>query len=258
MRPANLFLAALFLLTGVSLGFGKTSEPYQVGEKLTYHFYWGVFMVGRGVFEVKEGESPSEQIFRLYLKSNNVISTIYPIEDTIESHYDTKNKRTTRLMQDRSEGGEHMWEETFYDYRKGQAGTQSYISGETRWFDIPKDRVQDKISTVYYMRSLDWTKRTEASVPVPSARKAYVAKMTKLRTETIEIDDFKPISTFVIQPNTEYLSGVFRKGKMEVWISEDKFKVPIRVLSHLPIGTITIVLVKVQGVKDWPYDKKAN
>jgi hypothetical protein len=259
-RDVFLWLAARIFIFGISgiLSLPTASQaaiPFKEGEILTYHFYWGFFMVGRGTFEVKRDEKTRNYIFDVRVKSNEFISSIYPVDSLYTSFFHPKKLRSVRFLQDRKEGNSRYWEDTFFYDTMTLASTQSYISGETKWFEIPKTGVQDKVSTVYYMRTLNWDNRESAQVLLGSDKKNYEVVIKKVLREMLSTDDFKDIPTFVVEPNLEYLSGYVKKGKMTVWVSDDAFKVPIRVISKLPVGAIRAELVRVEGIKDWPYDK---
>ena len=234
--------------------FAADPLPWSFGEKLTYHFYWGFIMVGRGTFEVEKKDSNS--LFTVHVQSNDFISALYPVNDELRSLFNHRKMESINFNQDRREGNDRVWEETFFYYHLKLASTESYITGEKKWFDIPEKQVQDKLSTIYYMRCLDWKTRTSATTTLGNDKGNHDVKITKLKTETVETDDFRPIPTFQVEPNMEYLSGFVKKGKMLVWVSDDTFKIPVRVEAKLPIGTVRAILVKVENVKDWPYDRE--
>lgn len=252
------WLTAACLLAGTALAADppRPPLPFKQGEKLTYHFYWGLFMVGRGIFEVTEVRADATCVFKVTVKSNDFISAVYPVEDEITSEYESKTGRAVRFQQNRHEGDDHVWEETFFYYGAAWASTADYNSGEVKWFAIPKDAAQDKLSTVYHMRTLDWKDRESATVLLGNDKENYKVNMKKTGTEKLGMDDFAEIPTFKVEPNTEYLSGFVKKGKMEVWVSDDAFRIPVRVESKLSVGTVCAVLVDVEGVEGWPYDPK--
>ena len=237
----------------------KNVEPFKVGERLTYHFYWGIFMVGRGTFEVTELRKDGSYVFMVRMKSNHFISALYPVEDVILSEFDSHRMRSLRFFQNRKEGGRRTWEETFFYYSLGQASTESYVSGEKKWFEIPgKEKVQDKLSVIYSMRCLDWKERAEASVLLGNDKGNYKMSVKKLKEENLKLDDFVSIPAFQVEPSTECLNGFVGKGRIWAWVSDDRYKIPLKVISKLPVGSVTALLVKVEGVEAWPYDLKLN
>ncbi len=236
-----------------SSGFSDET-PFQVGERLTYHFYWGPFMVGRGTFEVESTDREGVYRFVIDGRSNDFISKLYPVEAHLESDFDWTKQCSIRTLQNRSERAKSTWEESWYYPEKSIASTQSYVSGETKWFEIPQTGVLDKFSMIYFMRGLEWSRRDFASAILGNDKGNYEVKVKKLKEETVELPNFAPIPTFKVEPNTEYLGGFVRKGKMVVWVSDDEHKIPVRVVSQLPVGTVSARLVKVENVKDWRYN----
>jgi len=245
-----------FLVMGSAPTQAAEPLPFKEGEKLTYHFYWGIFMVGRGTFEVRRGSEKDGWIFEVRGKSNDFISAIYPVKEEITSFFDARFMRSTRFQQNRREGNSHIWEETFYFYSLGHASTQSYVSGEYQWFEIPRNGVQDKLSTIYFMRCRDWNKSNEHAVLIGNDKRNYKVRIKKLKIEKIKLDDFSVIPTFQVEPNTEYLSGFVKKGRMWAWVSDDRFKVPIRVVAQLRVGRVSAELVAVEGIEGWPYKRR--
>lgn len=252
----RLLLAVVpFLILSGGLGAAEADIPFKVGEKLTYQFYWGAFMVGRGTFEVKEGPGKNTLLLSVRTVSNKFISNLYPVDNLIESVFDPEEIRSLSFFQDRNEGKHHTWEETFFYYPSKIASTTSYISGDTKWFEIPSKPVQDKVSFIYSMRCLDWSQRKEAEAIIGNDKENRTIKISRLGEEILEEDHFKAIPTFKVQPSTGYMKGFVKSGTMSVWVSQDQFKVPIVVEAKLSFGTVKAVLVEVTGLEGWPYNQ---
>ena len=252
------FQILAFALVAMGWGipaFGKQA-PFEVGEKLTYHFYWEAFMVARGTFEVTEKKKDGCYVFKVVVQSNKFISSLYPVNDVITSVFDLDKLRSVNFIQDRNEGTDRSWEETFFYYDLKHASTRSYVTGEYWWFEIPGTAVQDKLSTIYCMRCLDWKDRKEATATLGNDKGNYDIVMKRVGEEKLEMDDFKTIPTFKVEPSTEYLKGFVKSGQMWAWVSDDKFKIPVRVVAKLSFGTVSASLVKVEGVTGWPYKQE--
>jgi len=227
--------------------------PFRTGERLTYHFFWGPFMVGRGTFEVESSQRPGVYRFVIQAKSNDFISTLYPVTARMESDFDWARQYSLHSMQNRMERNTRIWEETWFYPQQRLAGTQSYVSGERKWFEIPEAGVLDKFSMIYFMRGLEWKGRNMATALLGNDKGNFEVTVKKLKEETVKLPDFTPIPTFKVQPDTSYLGGFVRKGKMVVWVSNDAHRIPVRVDSKLVVGTVSARLVKVENVSDWPY-----
>jgi hypothetical protein len=250
------FVLSLLFLSVCFQAHSAEATPFEDGEKITYHFYWGIFMVGRGTFEVKKGEDAKNLIFQASIRSNDFISAIYPVNDVLTSEFDPKKKRSLNFEQDLNEGKHRTWEETFFYYDLAKASTQSYMDGETKWFEIPSGGVQDKLSTIYFMRMINWDGLESASTMIGNDKVNREIVITKVREETIDLDSYKKIPTMVVEPNSEYLGKFGKRGKMTVWVSNDQFKIPIRILAKLDVGTIRAELVNIEGISEWPYEKE--
>ncbi len=234
----------------------RAENPFQAGERLTYHFYWGPFMVGRGVFEVFEGMKTGRFRFVIEAKSNDFVSTLYPVFAHMESEYDSVNRTSLRFLQKRSERGRVTWEESWFFPERKLGGVQSYTTGEAQWFEIPGAGVQDKFSLIYFMRSLDWTGRDSASAILANDKGNYEVTIRKISEEQITLPDFKSIPAFKVEPTSDYLEGFVKKGKMTAWVSRDEYRIPLKVVSHLSVGTVSARLVKVEKVRGWSYDRE--
>lgn len=103
---------------------------------------------------------------------------------------------------------------------------------------------------------LDWKNREEAKIVIGNDKGNHEVIMRKTTRERLKMDDFASIPTFKVEPNSEYMSGFVKKGSMVVWVSEDVWHVPIRVISKLSVGSVRADLVKVEGIPDWPYERK--
>jgi hypothetical protein len=254
-RMGRLLFIFCFLST-VLCGSATEELPFQVGEKLTYHFYWGPFMVGRGTFEVTQGDQKHLYVLTVKGESNDFISPMYPVDDLIQSVFDTRKLRSVSCVHNRKEGKRHVWEESFFFYDHKIASTTSYLSGDQQWYEIPTSGVQDEISNVYFLRCQEWNHpKAEVSVTIANDKGNYDVKFQKKKTETLESPDFAPIPTFLVEPNTQFMRGFLKKGKMQVWVSDDHFKIPVRVTSKLSFGTLCASLVQVEGVPNWPYNR---
>lgn len=250
MRPtASLALAAILGLAGATVA--AEGLPYADGERLTYHFYWGVFMVGRGTFEVRRQKGAVDE-FTVVVRSNDFISAIYPVEDTLRSRFDPERQRSLSWEQQRKEGPQQVWEQAWFLYDLGHGWMQSLLTGESKWYEIPRDGVLDKLSLVYAMRHKDWRAKDRYSATLGNDRGNHTVEVRKLGTAVVSLEEFPPIAAFRVEPDPQYLRGFVKRGRMVAWVSDDERKIPLKVVSKLPIGSVSAQLVRAEGVGEWP------
>lgn len=226
-------------------------RPYADGERLTYHFYWGMLMVGRGTFEVRREKSGIEE-FTVTVRSNGLISTIYPVEDVLRSRFDPERLRGVSAEQIRREGPHRVWEQMWFYHDLGHGWMQSLLTGETKWFEISPQGVVDKLAFIYLMRRKDWRAAGRYRAPLGSDRGSQEIEVRKVGTGIVTLDEFPPIAAFGVEPDSAYLRGFVKRGKMQGWLSDDDRKIPLKVLSKLPVGSVSAQLVQAEGVGDWP------
>ncbi|MDD2711238.1 MAG: DUF3108 domain-containing protein [Verrucomicrobiae bacterium] len=250
---AALPIWALFLF---ALGaHAQPPQPFHPGEILTYHVRFGFIMAGRCWFEVQR-DKQGRDVFTVTGQSNDFISTFYPTKDIATSYCDPERQCSVRFFQDRREGKRHCWEDTFFYYSFGKGSTQSYTTGEIKWFDIPPGRqLQDKLSVIYHMRRQDWKTSVSHAAVIGNDKGCFEMEASKTDAGTITLDDFAPIPAFKAEPSSTYLSGFLKKAKVHVWVSDDDFKVPLRIAIKAVFGTLTVELVKVENIPGWPYQK---
>jgi hypothetical protein len=112
---------------------------------------------------------------------------------------------------------------------------------------IPTDEVLDTLSGIYYLRNRQlhigkteelhiYDSETYADVPVEI-----------LRRETMHLPNFKKVDTLVVRP-LQQTAGIFRRtGDVLIWMTDDAYKVPVRIVTSIALGKITAELVSAES-----------
>ena len=113
-------------------------------------------------------------------------------------------------------------------------GTLKY--GDTvRW-------VQDVISSLYFFRTLDLEVGKEYVFEAHSGKDTWPLKTKVLSKEKVKV----PAGEFdclVLQPFVREDAGIFKaKGKLKVWVTDDENKMPVKMKSKIPVGSISAEL----------------
>jgi hypothetical protein len=68
-----------------------------------------------------------------------------------------------------------------------------------------------------------------------------------LRRETILLPNFTEIGTLVVQP-LQKSAGIFRRtGDVLIWLTDDANKVPVKIVTSVSIGRVTIDLISAES-----------
>ena len=90
------FLLNLFFLLP-KVGAGQKELPFQIGEHLLFHIYWGFIKVGETVMEVLPNTTVDGQLvrhFRLKTRTTPIIDMIYKVRSEIEAFTDMEMSRS--------------------------------------------------------------------------------------------------------------------------------------------------------------------
>jgi hypothetical protein len=68
-----------------------------------------------------------------------------------------------------------------------------------------------------------------------------------LRRETVRLPNLTNIDTLVIRP-LQKTAGIFRRtGDILIWITDDVNKVPVKIVTSVALGTVTVELMSAES-----------
>jgi hypothetical protein len=133
------------------------------------------------------------------------------------------------------EGNYEAFESVDFDQVQHKA---RYMDGEE--IEIPP-RVQDVLSSLYYIRTIDLEVGKSVFIENHADEKNYALEVRVLRIEKVKV----PAGTyecFVLEPILR-ASGIFQhKGRLTVWISTDPTRIPVMMKSKILVGSINAIL----------------
>lgn len=226
-------------------------------EKLRYQLSMFGLPVGSAVLEAvnKDGE------IRLSMtaQSNAVISRIYPVADYAE----------TRLI-----GGEYI----VSNFRQhegrfhGDTGFALCLSQQNvLWTDrltrvvtnshLDDRDVLDIISAFYYLRNQPLEVGKVVRLRIYDHQKIVDAPVEVLRRERTKLPGFREEDTLVVRPGLPS-DGLFRRsGELLVWLTDDQYKVPVRMETSISLGKVTAELISAEAERpplEFPQARGSN
>ncbi len=233
---------------------------WPVGERLIYRIYWGVIPVGLAVAATDWIEEDGRRLLRIKFrtKSNRVLQTVYPVDDSIESVIDPATFLPVRFEKNLSEGSHRYHEVTTFDRTNNVAHWESKLSGRTKTFPIRPD-TRDIPSFMYYMRSHTFQPGTREHYEVMADEKTYDLWVNVKKWEQTSLPIYGDVSCFEAEPEAAF-NGLFvrDKGAMWVWATRDERCLAARVVVQIPVATARIILEEVQGPGDDAWIRKAR
>lgn len=211
-------------------------------EKLSYLI--SLLGVPVGSVELEAKNENGEVRITLRTKSNTALSSIYPVDDIIETRHIGGNFIITKIRQQEGTFSSDIGFTIFLRDKRvfWIDRIRNRYSNET----IPNSDVLDTLSSFYYLRKRPLqTGKTELLhiydgdiyAPVP---------VEVVRQEEVRLRNFKKVDCLLLR-HVKQKGGIFRRtGDMMVWLTNDEDKVPVKVETTTPLGIVTVELVSAE------------
>jgi hypothetical protein len=210
---------------------------FGVGEKLTFDINYGFINAGTASIEVsKLIEYQSRPAYQIISKaeSNSFFSTFYRVEDRIESITDAAGLFSWRFEKNLKEGSFKAERQCIFD----QENHKVYDGKDT--IEI-KPFCQDALSVMYFVRTQPLEVGKSIVVDDYVDGKNYAVEVRVLRKETITVKA-GAFDCIVVEPLTSAV-GVFKnEGKLTVWLTDDRLRMPVLMKSKILVGSVSAEL----------------
>ena len=250
--PAIMITAITMVGSGANTRAAENDFPFHPGEKLTFQLKWTIIPAGESVLEVL----PIETIdgvqayhFSLTAKSNSFIDNFYKVRDRIDAYADTQMSHSILYKKKQREGRTHRDIVVTFDWENNNAEYTNFNDKRPPIDLLPGSF--DPLSAFYFVRLFDFKSSSIIERPVTDGKKCIIGKLTIIKRETIKLAS-GTYDTFLIEPELKHIGGVFEKSenaKIQIWITADKRKIPVKIKSKVVVGSFVGELVSATGLK---------
>lgn len=213
---------------------------WDVGEHLVFSVDYSFYRAGTATMSIVEtldvngGECYH---IKTTAQSNDFISKIYKVRDEVHSYIDTKGLFSRRFEKKLREG--KYKSDQFIDFYHDRL-----IALNTRpkyaVTEIPI-YVQDILSSMYLLRTYDLQVGRDEFIEVYADGKVYPLRVIVHGRERIEVPAGK-YRCLKVEPVLKS-EGIFKQeGKLTIWLTDDKMKIPVKMTSKVMIGSIGVNL----------------
>lgn len=226
----------------------KTNIAFKEGEVLTYRMHYGLINAGVAVLEVKPDliNVSGRKVYHIVGNGYTTGTTdwFFKVRDRYETYLDKDALLPWMFVRRVDEGGYKFKQDyTFNHY------TKKVDIGNNEKYDVPSG-VQDMVSAFYSARNLDLSNAKEGDIFSLTCfvdKEIWPLKIRYIGKEIIETDlgkfrclKFRPI----VQKGR-----VFKKEEdLNVWISDDKNHLPMRVKAEVLVGSIKMDITSVKNL----------
>ena len=225
--------------------------PFPVGEKLTYSIYWGWIAVGKSVATTEWvwEEDAWRLRIRFRTRSNGVLSSVYPVDDLVETLVDPVTLRPLIFHMDLQEGRHQRLETTVFDWNTLQAHyTKKHDDkeDEVKTYEIKPD-TRDIVSFMYFLRKTSFEPDSTYEFEVMSDEKLYDLTVNTRDVDRIKLDTYGKVPSLRMDPEAQFQGVFVRKGKMRVWLSTGERQILTKLFLDTPFANVRLLLKSVEG-----------
>jgi hypothetical protein len=210
---------------------------FGVNERLEFNVGYGFIDAGTASMEVSRViEWKGRPCYQIVTRanSNSFFTKFYKVDDRIESIVDASGMFSWRFEKSLREGGysaDRMYE---FDQRDHLV----VYKGDTT---VVPPYVQDALSALYYVRTqpLEIGKSFILDNYTDGKLTPLEIKVLKKETVTVPAGTF---SCFVVEPLSNNV-GIFKhEGRLKVWLTDDRLRLPVLMKSKVIVGSISAEL----------------
>jgi len=216
---------------------GQSAWPFQIGERLTYNVLFTGITAGQASLEVVN-DTVVNNYHQLHIRFNArttfPVSSIYTINDQVDTWLDSKYLYTKKLTKNIREGNYKNDSYTIIDYDQSIAIT----NGDTVIID---QFLRDSYSLFYFLRTIPLIIGETIDFTAFDGKKITPFQVITKTKETINT----MAGTFpclVVKPFREGTTLLKNKGDMMIWFSDDKIRLPIQIRIKLKYGSMLLKL----------------
>ena len=222
------------------LNFVVGQIPFKVGESLQYYAEFNLIRVGEAKLKISEIEKINNidsYHVTYYAKTKGLADRLFKIRDKIDIWIDKEEFFTHQLIKDINQGNYKNKINVKFDYKKSIATTSNE--------EVPIDfKARDSFSLFYYLRTIPLKENEIMSFSSFEGKRVVDYKLQIKGKETIRTEIGNYICT-VIRPFQEGKNLFKNQGDIQIWISDDQNRLPVKIQIKMKFGSMTLLLKKV-------------
>lgn len=225
-----------------------TRSSPTVGERLGFHGYWFGLPVGHGWLRVSaltDWAGHPAYLIEAEGRSNDILSTFYPIYDTVSSYLDANTLQPLRFEKHQREGRYHADEIVTFDYARGVALYRSLLNESEKTIPLTPD-VQDLVSVLYWLRAQPLKPPQRLALNLYTDEKIYQTELDVAAPQPLELLKRGTFSCFVVEPKKASFKGLLvKRGRLWAYVTADAYRIPLLIKTTTPWGLMSAVIDEV-------------
>jgi len=212
---------------------------FGIGERLRFDIGYGFINAGYATMEVIDlVEYNGRPCYRVVstANSNKFFSSLFKVEDRVESIIDAIGIFSWSFQKNLREGSYRSDRAYSFD----QKANLAFYEDDTLEVE---PYVQDALSILYYARTQHLEVGKSIYIDNFTDGEHYPLEVRVLEKETVKVKAGK-FDCLVVEPLL-LASGIFKhEGRLKVWLTDDRLKMPVLMKSRVLVGSITAELTE--------------
>jgi hypothetical protein len=228
----------------------QTKVPFKTGEELYYNFNYGFLLGGKGTLKVQTVYIDGRQLIHTKAvgKTAGIFSSLYNVRDVYESYIDPVTDLPVKHIRNIKEGRYRRYDEAIFN-RDSSTVFSSRKNDTVR----VAQRAHDILSVFYFARKHIFKKGMKKgdtiSFDTYFAGKTFKARILYKGKETIDTK-FGGIVCYKFNPIVKKGKLFKKENSIEVFISADDNKIPIRIRFEIWLGALVCELDAYRGLSN--------
>lgn len=223
---------------------------FQDGEEITYKVYynWNFVWMSAGEVSFRVREEGNQYHLSVHGSTYPSYNWFYKVEDRYDTYIDKQTLLPNVSIRNIQEGKYTLYDKITFDKHRNLARSlrgRSKDKAEVKEYPI-ENCMHDILSIIYYARNIDFDRlSTGTAIPVKIFMDEEVWPLRVLYKGKDEKKRVRGQGRFkTIQFSPEVVSGLYFKDgtEMNVWVTDDKNRIPLLIESPISVGSIKAVL----------------
>lgn len=249
---------SVLVLLPIFFGYSEKKEPYRTvkqdclipGERIEYRVHYGFINAGEAILQIDEdihtvNSRPCYKI-DIFGRTKGFFDVITTVRDNWGTYLDTAAVVSQMFYQSIKEGKYLKKEVIEFDQINNIALVNRLDKKDSTL--LKKDSIditqnmQDIVSGYYYMRTFDYDTMRDNQIFTVTGffdDTTYHVEVKFLGRDKVKtkIGEFDSFLISPIMPKNSFFRG---RNPIKAWISDDKFRIPLKVKAELIIGSLEI------------------
>ena len=225
---AKLGLTCLLLV--LTLNLIAAAVPFRDGEKLTFTVKYGIVSAGEASLQARSSVYQGSPVWYLSTtaKTYPFFDKVYKVRDRVESWWDKDTLLPYKFSKNLQEGNYRQHRVHIYNHQEKSSTYQKWSFKKSVFENtemVIPEGTQDILSAFYLMR----TKKLEVG-------------------KSVMVNIFGNVECLVIEPKLKGEAIFKQSGRILIWLTNDDYKIPVRLESKITIGSFVATLTSAQQV----------